>query len=69
MPDSGCLIVNIVSVNNPIFGQQELTLQDCAGLAFDMPQTHVGNVEFRLTGKVIPLEKICRQEATYWVAP
>jgi len=64
--ESGRLIIDIDSVDDPIFGRRELTPRDCDGMAFDVP-AHTGPIEVRLAGQVLPPERIHRQESVCWI--
>jgi hypothetical protein len=64
---SGRLIIDIDSIEDPVFGRQELKPEDCVGLAFDLPDS-AGFMEVRLGGKALPSERIHRRESTCWIA-
>jgi hypothetical protein len=64
--ESDRLIIDIDSVEDPIFGRQELMPQDCAGMAFDVPD-NVGLIVIRLGGKVLPSERIHQRGSTFWI--
>jgi hypothetical protein len=64
--ESGCLIIDIGSVNDPVFGRQALTPRDCEGLAFDVP-AHTGPVAIRVAGKDLPPGAVRRGPSVCWV--
>lgn len=65
--ESGRLIIDIDSLDDPIFGRQELKPRDCNGMAFDVPR-HAGPIEVRLACKVLSPECIHHRESICWVA-
>jgi hypothetical protein len=65
--ESGRLIIDIDSVNDPVFGCQQPTPRDCDGLAFDVP-AHTGPIVIRVAGKDLPPEAVRRRQSVCWVA-
>lgn len=64
--ESGRLIIDIGAVSDPIFGRQALTLRECDGLAFDVPD-HRGPIVIRVAGRDLPDEAVKRGGAVCWV--
>jgi hypothetical protein len=65
--ESERLIIDLDSVNDPVFGRRELTPGDCGGLAFDVA-AHPGPIVIRVAGKELPSEAVRRQNSVCWVA-
>ncbi len=65
--ESGRLIIDIGSVNDPVFGRRPLTPRDCQGLAFDVP-AHSGAVAIRVAGKDLAPGAVGRGPSVCWVA-
>jgi hypothetical protein len=65
--DSGRLIIDVDSVNDPLFGRQPLTVWDCAGLAFDVPPD-TGQITIRVAGRNLPHDAVRRERSVCWVA-
>jgi len=64
--ESGRLIIDIDSVDDPLFGRRDPRPRDCDGMAFDVP-AHEGPIEVRLAGQVLPPERIHHRESICWV--
>jgi hypothetical protein len=60
------LVIAIDSLDDPVFGRQELKARDCDGLAFDIPPES-GPIEIRIAGHVLPPECVRRQGSTCWI--
>lgn len=65
--EPGRMIIDIESVDDPVFGRAEPTLEDCAGIAFDLPPGG-GLVEIRLAGRLLPPGRVHRQDSACWIA-
>jgi hypothetical protein len=65
--ESDRLIIELDSVNDPVFGRQRLTPRECEGLAFDVPD-HTGPIVIRLAGKELAPASVRRHDSVCWVA-
>jgi hypothetical protein len=65
--DGAALLIDIESLDDPLFGRQQLTLGDCDGLAFDLPAGHGGPVGIRVDGKDVPAGSIARKASVCWI--
>jgi len=65
--ESGHLIIDLDSVDDPVFGCRQLVPRDCGGLAFDVP-AHTGPIMIRVAGKALPSEAVRQRQSVCWVA-
>lgn len=60
------LVIDIDSVDDPLFGRQRLDPADCEGLAFDIPPGEGPSV-IRVAGRDLPPENVRRAGPVCWV--
>jgi hypothetical protein len=65
--ESERLIIDLDSVDDPVFGPQKLTPRDCGGLAFDLPDG-AGPAVVRVAGKDLPPEAVRHRPSVCWIA-
>jgi hypothetical protein len=64
--EAGRLIIDVGSLDDPVFGRQRLTPPDCRGLAFDIPAA-TDQVEVRIEGRTLPPGSLRRQGSICWI--
>lgn len=64
--ESGCLVIDVEAVDDPVFGRAALSPDQCRGLSFDLPRA-TGPVAVRLAGRALPPGTVQRQGDVCWI--
>ena len=64
--EGGRLVIDLVGLDDPVFGRQSLRPEDCRGLAFRVPR-ETKEVVVALAGRPMAPERIGRRNAVCWI--